>query len=159
MSKFESGTYNVKITEIDPEHLCATIIESVRGKNKADVELKYACHPKGITIRTDAQRLQQVLINFMTNACKYTEMGSITLGYELRDNSILFSVSDTGVGINSKDAENIFLRFSMLEKSVTGTGLGLHICKLISNMLGGKVYLDTTYKEGARFIFKIPLTT
>ena len=107
---------------------------------------------------TDGMRVQQVLINFLTNACKHTEHGTITFGSSLEENPgfITFYVADTGPGVPADKAEEIFNRFVKLDKHKQGAGLGLSICRLIATSLDGKVWLDTGYTQGARFVLTIP---
>jgi signal transduction histidine kinase len=158
LSNFESGTYKLVPVDVDINSLCHTTLESIRGRQAEGVELAFEPHPEGpYILHTDAQRLQQVLVNYLTNACKYTEKGRITLSYEVLKDWVRFSVTDTGCGVKPEDAEKVFLRFQMLDKSKRGTGLGLHICRLVSKLLHGKTYVDTSYRDGARFIFDHPL--
>lgn len=157
LAKFESGTYHINYSDVDLEDICRTSIENVRNQVKEGVELKYCNHCKSMTITTDSVRLLQVLSNYLTNACKYTDKGSIELCCECIDNNMRFSVTDTGKGIRPEDAEICFDRFKMLKDSQAGTGLGLHICKLIAEILGGKVYVDTTYTNGAKFVFEFSI--
>lgn len=157
MSKFESGTYKVHYMDINTEQLCKTVLESIRPKANANVNVELECGESDLILHTDAQRVQQVLSNFLTNACKYTTEGAIKLSYHVDNDTIRFSVTDTGVGIKPEEAEMVFHRFKMLDKATKGTGLGLHICSLIANLLNGKVYVDTTYKKGARFVFELPM--
>ncbi len=157
ISKLESGTYTVRYSDIKVKQLCYSVVESVRDKAQTGVNIIVEGKPSELVINSDAQRLQQVLINFMTNACKYTSHGAITLGYHLSKEYVIFTVTDTGKGIAPQEAEEIFTRFKMLNKSVKGTGLGLHICRLIAELLKGKVYVDTTYCKGAKFVFELPI--
>ncbi len=158
LSNFEGGTYRLTFVDVDIRHLCHTTLESIRGREAKGVQLLLKTDPEGTyLLHTDAQRLQQVLTNFLTNACKYTEHGSITLAYEVLQDMVRFAVIDTGCGVKEGDAEKVFERFQMLDKAKRGTGLGLHICRLISNLLHGRVYLDTSYKGGAKFVFEHPL--
>ncbi len=156
LSNFESGTYKLVPVDVDINTLCHTTLESIRGREAEGVELSFKTGGPFI-LHTDAQRLQQVLVNYLTNACKYTEAGNITLSYEVLDDIVRFAVTDTGRGVKTEDAEKVFKRFQMLDKSKRGTGLGLHICRLISNLLHGKTYVDTSYTKGARFIFDHPI--
>ena len=114
-----------------------------------------------IILLTDATRLEQVLINFLTNAAKFTDKGEIVVSYSVDNDNrqVIFSVTDTGSGIPADKAEIIFERFEKLDSFAQGTGLGLHICRLIANMLKGKVMVDTSYTKGARFLFIHPTTT
>jgi len=160
LSNFEGGTYQLTPTDTDIYHLCHTALESVRGRQNEGVELLLktpAEAPEPYMLHTDAQRLQQVLTNYLTNACKYTERGSITLSYEIMPDSVRFAVADTGPGVKPEDAEKVFERFQMLDKAKRGTGLGLHICRIISKLLHGKAYVDTQYSGGTRFVFDHPL--
>jgi signal transduction histidine kinase len=158
LSNFESGTYKLNFDDVDIDSVCNTAVESIRGQQKEGVRLSFETsdrqHP---TLHTDAQRLQQVLTNYLTNACKHTDSGSIILSYDITPKLVRFSVTDTGCGVKKEDAEKVFERFEMLKTNRSGTGLGLHICRLIANLLHGKVYLDTAYKKGARFIFDHPI--
>lgn len=172
LSKFESGTYLMNITAVDVRSLCHDTLESVQMRAQSGVEVVFSPGEPGLIIDTDAQRLQQVLINFLTNACKYTEQGSVTLSYacvELPETKTIdgetlpagsyvrFAVSDTGKGVPKGEEDSCFLRFQMLDKNVKGTRLGLHICRLILKMLHGRVYVDKEYTAGARFVFDHPV--
>ena len=110
--------------------------------------------------RTDPRRVQQILINLLTNACKHTQSGSIVLSTSLtaEPGYVTFAVTDTGTGIPPEQAEKIFERFTKLNDFVQGTGLGLSICRDIAGLMGAKVYLDTTWEgPGARFILSVPV--
>lgn len=158
LSDLENNSYRLVFTDVDIHQLCRISLESIRGRQTDGVELIF--HPSSdmpYILRTDAQRLQQVLTNYLTNACKYTERGSITLSYEVFNDLVRFSVTDTGCGVKPEDAEKIFERFQMLDKSKRGTGLGLHICRLIAKLMHAKVYLDKAYTGGARFVLDHPL--
>lgn len=160
LSTFESGTYQMKLADTDISQLCQTAIESIRGREMNGVTLRFSPPSnKHYMLKTDAQRLQQVLTNYLSNACKYTEQGSITLTYEILPYLVRFSVTDTGSGIKEEDAHKVFNRFQMLNGKKSGTGLGLHICQLIANLLGGHVFVDTNYTQGAKFVFDHPILT
>ena len=104
--------------------------------------------------------MKQVLINFLTNAEKYTEQGEIHLHCSLSENPgfVTYSVSDTGPGIPSDMADAIFERFKKLNEFKQGTGLGLNICRIVAERLHGKVKVDKSYTGGARFLFILPLS-
>ncbi len=158
LSNFESGTYHLNPVDVDIYQLCRTTLESMRGRELPGIQLVLKTNPEGpFILHTDAQRLQQVLINYMSNACKYTEQGSITLSYEVTDKLVRFAVTDTGRGVKPEDAEKVFQRFQMLDKSKRGTGLGLHICRIVASLLHSKAYVDTSYTGGARFVFDHPI--
>lgn len=169
LSKLESGVYDVNITDVPVKEICQNVLGSVKDRAKEQVELRLTCSNQqpNITIRSDSQRLQQLLLNYLTNACKYTEKGNITLDYEIHPYelvpkepaipSIIFSVTDTGCGICEEDADKVFNRFEKLSSFKQGSGLGLNICSRISELLGGKVFVDKSYKNGSRFVFVHPL--
>lgn len=110
-----------------------------------------------ITIRTDRNRLVQVLSNLITNAIKYTTYGSIRFGYKLEGDYLHFYVSDTGQGIPAKELEHIFGRFVQLKGSSNGIGLGLAICKGLVNKMGGEISVSSKLGEGSTFRFTLPL--
>jgi signal transduction histidine kinase len=156
LSSLESGYYKVNYEDVDLNDLCSQAIESVKGREKEGVALRFDAPYDSLTIRTDHVRTSQVITNFLTNACKYTDEGNITLTYERQDENVVISVTDTGRGIDIANADKIFNRFEKLDSFVQGTGIGLNICLRIAQLLHGEVKLDTSYKEGSRFLFIIP---
>lgn len=159
LSKLESGVYKLALEPVNISELCNATLRSIASRVTNGVELKLdePQNASSVSFLTDAIRLQQVLTNFLTNACKYTDHGSITLGYRLLpDGGIEFSVTDTGCGVPADKVETIFGRFEKLNTFKQGTGLGLNICRRIAELTGGRTYVDTTYTGGARFIFIHP---
>ncbi len=160
-SQVDSGEYSICIEDGECDSICREAISSAEHRLQPGVTMTY--EPEfdgGFTFRTDPRRVQQVLINLLTNACKHTAEGSIRLACSLTEtpDAVTFSVTDTGTGVPAEDAEKIFQRFTKLDEFVQGTGLGLSICRDIVTRLGGKVFLDTTYdKGGARFLLVLPL--
>ncbi len=157
ISKFESGTYKVKMGDTNISELCHNAIDSVRMRLKDAVSIQFVPSHEDFILRTDKHRLNQVISNLLTNACKHTQEGNVTLSYEVKEKHVIFSVTDTGKGIPEDQIDNIFNRFEMLDKSTNGLGLGLHICKIISHLLKARVYVDRDYKQGARFVFEHPI--
>lgn len=160
MSKIEAGKLKFNIGEHDVVALVNTAAKIAETNNKSeDVEIRVATSISHLTIETDRERLLQVLANLTTNAKKCTEHGSITIALEKqpKDDMISISVSDTGCGIPKEKAQEVFERFSKLDSFRQGTGLGLSICKAFVEELGGKIWVDTTYTEGARFVFTHPI--
>lgn len=160
MSKIEAGKLKFNIGEHDVVALVNTAAKIAETNNKSeDVEIRVATSISHLTIETDRERLLQVLANLTTNAKKCTEHGSITIALEKQpnDDMISISVSDTGCGIPKEKATEVFERFSKLDSFRQGTGLGLSICKAFVEELGGKIWVDTTYTEGARFVFTHPI--
>lgn len=160
MSKIEAGKLKFNIGEHDVVALVNTAAKIAETNNKsADVEIRVVTNISHLTIETDRERLLQVLANLTTNAKKCTEHGSITIALEKQpnDDMISISVSDTGCGIPKEKAQEVFERFSKLDSFRQGTGLGLSICRAFVEELGGKIWVDTTYTEGARFVFTHPI--
>ena len=154
----DSGKYHVSLEDAQVNEICRSAIKSTEYRALPGVNMYYTTEvADDFSVRTDPRRVQQVLINFLTNACKHTEEGEIHVHCSLSETSgrVSLSVADTGCGIPADQAEKIFERFSKLDNFVQGTGLGLNICREIADRLGGKVYLDTSYTGGARFVFEI----
>lgn len=160
VSKIEAGKLKFNIGEHDVVALLNTAAKIAETNNKSEnVEIRVATSISHLTIETDRERLLQVLANLTTNAKKCTEHGSITIALEKQpnDDMISISVSDTGCGIPKEKAQEVFERFSKLDSFRQGTGLGLSICRAFVEELGGKIWVDTTYTEGARFVFTHPI--
>ena len=97
------------------------------------------------------------MLNFITNALKFTSKGSIVIDYQINGNEVRFSVQDTGMGIEPEKQEAIFTRFVKLNNFIAGTGLGLSICQSIVTQLGGKIGVESKPGEGSCFWFTHPL--
>lgn len=155
----EKGNYRVEICDTECNEILRQSIKSVEYRVPDGVKLYYTSEvDDSFMIHTDPRRVHQVLINFLTNACKHTRAGEIHLHCSLSEipGKVAFSVADTGTGVPPEMAENIFERFSKLNTFVQGAGLGLNICRTIATKLDGSVFLDTSYSPGARFVFTIP---
>ena len=116
------------------------MVEKIK-QTHADV--RFSTPLDSLELLTDSARLQQVLINLLINATKFTAQGTITLELvKQTEDTALFSVSDTGCGISKENQNKIFNRFEKLDENAQGTGLGLSICQLIIEQLGGKIWID-----------------
>ena len=158
ISDVENGNYKITCRAVKCNELCANTLKSVEYRVPAGVKLYYTTDVgDDETIFTDGRRVQQVLINFLTNACKHTAEGEIHLECRVheKEGMIHFSVTDTGEGIDPALSDNLFARFSKLT-TVEGTGLGLNICRTVAKNLGGSVSYDKSYTDGAKFDFYIP---
>jgi signal transduction histidine kinase len=157
MAKVESNTLDFNFRPTDLNHLIQEVDSTMRIKLSNDVMLNYVLGAPDCIIDTDPDRLNQVLMNLLNNAAKFTTKGSITFGYELRDDEIYFYVRDTGIGIPDQDAERLFSRFTKLNNFIPGTGLGLSISKSIVEMLGGSIGVKSAgHNRGSIFWFTIP---
>jgi len=160
LANLESGKYTMKIEACSCNMLCDTSVSTVIHRKAQAVNLYFTSEvADDYMIRTDANRVEQVLINFLVNAEKYTEQGEIHLHCSISENPgyVTLSVTDTGPGIPPDKADVIFERFKKLDEFKQGTGLGLHICRLIAERLEGEVRLDKSYTGGARFLLILPL--
>ncbi len=159
ISRMESGHIKMTLEKADVVEVINHSILTVKQTRKTDAEFRIDVPVDSMIITTDAYRLKQVFVNLLSNAAKFTPTGSITVSMEI-DNSlqvIRFFVTDTGCGIPSEKVEKIFERFEKLDEFAQGTGLGLSISRLIIEKLGGKIWVDTQYKVGAKFVFTHPL--
>lgn len=160
VSRLESGKLQFNYEWCELVTHCQNMI-TLTNRNKttnADVRLQMPKEP--YMLYTDPLRLQQIIINLLNNALKFTPAGgSITLDYTVdkEKQCMLFSVTDTGTGIPEDKQELVFQRFEKLNEFVQGTGLGLAICKLTIQYMGGDIWIDKDYKDGARFIFSHPI--
>jgi signal transduction histidine kinase len=141
------------ITEIvkDYEHII---------QNKKNIKLSYEFRDNGSTIiNADKNRIIQVISNLLNNAIKFTEKGIITVIVERKENEILVSIKDTGIGINSEILPKLFTKFTM-EPSIGGTGLGLFISKNIIERHGGRIWATNNNEDvgGSTFTFSIPIS-
>lgn len=148
-----------EIHPCDAVSLCHHVVQTLNAIKHTSAEISFHSTLDSLMLETDANRLQQVLINLIVNATKFTPEGNITLNIEPDDinESVCLSVTDTGCGISPEQQSRIFGRFEKLNETVQGTGLGLSICQLIIQRLGGKIWIDPEYTNGARFCFTHPL--
>lgn len=159
LTNIESGKYSLRHDAIRVNHLCRSVILETRYMKQAHVALNYQTDINDdYEIVGDSMRIQQVLNNMLTNAMKNTEQGSITLhcSTQPEQQTITFTVTDTGCGIPKDKQEIVFERFMKLDSFKQGVGLGLEICRTIARKMGGSFILDGNYSKGARFVFTIP---
>lgn len=160
ISDVKTGNYTINPASHSLHAICNTALASVKYRVKANIALRYETTiDENYTVYADARRIQQILINYLTNAIKHTQVGSITLSTSLDEHPgmITFAVTDTGEGVPVGQAKNVFRRFTKLNDFVQGTGLGLNICLTLADKMNGQVFLDTSYIKGARFVFCFPI--
>lgn len=159
LSSLEFGKLQFCIAQHDAVSICKNVIDTVNKVKQTQAELTFTTELEEMPIETDDSRLQQVLINLLINATKFTPQGSIVLKLEKEtDDTVLFTVTDTGCGIPKDKQTNIFQRFEKLNENVQGSGLGLSICQLIIEHIGGQIWIDSEYTEGSRFCFTHPIS-
>jgi len=158
LSKIEAGTFDINPKEMEARQLCTDLVNSFQGKAKTGVEILLAPDLPELYLVSDKNRLNQVLINFITNAIKFTFQGNITIGYEVREKEVKFYVKDTGTGIEPEMQKDVFKRFVKLNSFIPGTGLGLSICENIVTQLNGQIGLESEPGKGSYFWFTHPLS-
>ncbi len=164
IAKVEAGKVEVKAREFEVEDLFGAL----RGMLKpvlqsSSVNLVFEDAVDLPTMFTDEGKLSQILRNFISNALKFTERGEVRVSATLEEGKIVvFSVSDTGIGIAPEDRERIFEEFVQVEtplhKKTKGTGLGLPLCRNLAHLLGGGVSLESTVGLGSTFSVYVPAT-
>ena len=112
-------------------------------------------------VTSDRRRVEQILINLLNNAVKFTEHGNISIQCTIEDENVITQVIDSGIGIKHEDIENLFKPFQQIQTGISrqyeGTGLGLSICKRLVELLGGKIWVESEWGTGSTFRFKLPL--
>ena len=158
LSKIEAGTFDFYPSSIDVNQTLEEIEQSMRLRLKnSDVTLAFTERLPGCLFYIDKNRLIQLLANFVNNAIKFTQTGTICMGYRMTDtDTIYFYVSDTGCGMSNEQCEHVFERFVKYNPFIQGTGLGLSICRTIVERLGGKIGVDSEEGKGSTFWFTLP---
>ncbi len=166
LSKIEAGRMTLEPTTFDVTELMLEVKKTVVPLIEKKSQVLTVEQAENLPLLTaDHIRIRQVLINLLSNAYKFTPIeGQITLSCRLADPAtILFSVTDTGIGIKLEDQELIFEEFrqadDMVAQEITGTGLGLSISKRLVEMHGGRIWVESEYKHGATFSFRLPLAS
>ena len=157
LSKIEAETFDIIPKRVNAKQLCNDLFQAMQMKTSPQVELRLKDNLPELTFTSDKNRLYQVLLNFVTNALKFTSEGNITIDYQIDGNEVKFSVQDTGMGIEPEKQEAIFTRFVKLNSFIPGTGLGLSICQSIVTQLGGKIGVESEPGKGSCFWFTHPI--
>lgn len=157
LSKIEAGFMDRKLSEFDLSAYFDELYGSVRqAMANPSVELVCDNPYESCLVRMDANRLAQVVLNYATNAIKCTYRGEIRMGYRRQGEGIYFYVSDTGIGIPDKDKPRLYRRFEKLNEFAQGTGLGLVICKVVTEASGGRVGFESEEGVGSTFWSWVP---
>ncbi len=143
------------------QNLEKTFIPVLKEKKQEAVHLKLKLPKKLFWIYSDPIRINQVMVNLLNNAIKFTHEGTIEIGFELENNKLKFFVKDSGIGIEQIHLEQLFDRFYKIEDSnkklYRGTGIGLYLCKKIVEILDGTIQVNSVYGKGSEFFFYIPV--
>ena len=159
LSRLEANRVTLTWEECDVVQVCRQVVASVSVSRQSGNQFLFASDYESFDMVTDIQRMQQVIINLMSNADKFTKKGKIPLEFSVNKATgmAVFSVTDTGCGIPKEKQKLVFERFEKLNEYAQGTGLGLSICKLIVHKWKGDIWIDSEYTGGARFMFSHPL--
>jgi PAS domain S-box-containing protein len=167
LSKVEAGKIELFIEPVVLEPLIREVMSTIRplaDKNENRLELVIELH--GQPVPTDVTRFRQILFNLLSNACKFTESGRVSLEvyeHQLENGGwIQCAVTDTGLGIKPEELEILFKPFTQADASTSrrfgGTGLGLSISEQFARMLGGRIDVQSEYGKGSTFTFWLPTT-
>lgn len=156
-SKIESGVMDYSLTDVNIKEICREQykVHSLKVQEGVTMICDLDALPDKI-LYTDPKRVTQVISNLLSNAIKFTEQGHISLSYSVKEDHVLFEVSDTGIGVSAAHIDTIFERFTKVDSFRQGTGLGLSICKTIVKALQGEIGVDSTPGKGSRFWFTLP---
>jgi signal transduction histidine kinase len=129
------------------------------GKKQLHVRTDVA--PEAPLVTSDPRRVEQILLNLVHNAIKFTAQGEVCIGCRVRGDQLLLSVADTGMGIKAEDVDKLFTTFRQLDSTLArqheGTGLGLVICQKLAHLLGGEIWVDSQWQVGSTFTVGLPL--
>jgi signal transduction histidine kinase len=161
ISKIEAGQLQVAAEKINLRQIVEKAEQSTRpladGKG---LELGFEISPEIETITGDSRRVEQILLNLISNAIKFTEKGSVRITCETDESDVIVKVIDTGMGIKAEDMETIFQSFRQIDSGISrkydGTGLGLSISKKLVELMGGKIWVNSTWGAGSTFGFSLP---
>ena len=161
LSRAERGKLTFDIEAINPHQLIEDLAETYQKDAEAKgLKLHTDIHPHLETLQTGPLYLREVLQNFITNAIKYTDKGSVTVGAKPAEKGVLFTVSDTGIGISKSDRERVFDKFFRSEdfrtRAHSGTGLGLYVTMKLAHLLHAEVSLASELNQGSTFSIFVP---
>lgn len=163
LSKIETGKMSVSFEPFNAAGLVVQVCDALspllaQNHNKLDLQVEGA---KDVEVASDAAKVQQILTNLFSNACKFTKNGVITVAAKIEDNQLLISVADSGIGMTEEQQAKVFQAFVQADSKTSvnygGTGLGLAIVSNFCDMLGGKIELTSAPGEGSRFDVSLPI--
>lgn len=167
-SKIEAGRLEIESIDFDLESVMQNLADIVLFRaNEKGLNLVFDYAPEvPLSLIGDPLRLEQVLVNLVNNAIKFTEQGEVVVRINVKSESengleLLFAISDTGIGLKQEQKNNLFKAFSQADVTITrkygGTGLGLSICKRLTDLMGGEIWVESEYGQGSIFAFTIKL--
>lgn len=164
ISKIEAGQLDLACVSVDLRASLEKIVKIVSPlAEKKGIELKLDIADNIGTINTDQRRLEQIILNLLNNAVKFTEKGHVCVSCRMDNNHYILSFSDTGIGMQPEEIPNLFQPFHQIDSGLSrkreGTGLGLSICKKIIEIMGGSISVESRWEHGSTFTVRIPLQT
>lgn len=164
LSKIEAGKEELTLERLIVEELCHECLSLVQEKGqKSELQLSIVIDPAVTTCIADKRRLKQILFNLINNAVKFTQEGSVTFQINKTTDFIMFSVSDTGIGIAAKDLPNLFQPFQQLDSGLNrkyeGTGLGLALSRKLARLHGGDITVTSELGRGSCFTVCLPVNS
>jgi signal transduction histidine kinase len=163
ISRIESGKFTFSISPVNSEEVIKEVVANLeRAAKEKNLELKYVHEFPIPMVDADADKVREVLINVIGNAIKFTHKGGVTVRTKVENKYVVMIIEDTGSGISKEDQDLLFKKFSQAQGSYAkqsgGTGLGLYICKIIAEGLGGKIWLESVLGQGSKFYFSLPIS-
>lgn len=159
ISKIETGELKPDIEEFNIAEAGIEIRDSLMHKAE-EKELEFICDIPDINIFSDKRRVEQILLNLVNNALKFTEKGKVEVKVVKKDGNIEVIIRDTGIGIKKEDFHKLFQPFVQLEYTISeegGTGLGLYLTKNLVQLLKGRIQMESEYRKGSTFTFILPI--
>ena len=160
-SRLEAGREQVSVHDVDVATVLEESVSLVRPMAAAK-SLPLVIEPPELplVIQTDLLKVRQILVNLLTNAVKFTDRGTVTLGTRLAGDAVVLFVKDSGIGIPASHLERVFEPFWQVEQSpsrrVGGTGLGLSVSRRLAALLGGELTVESVAGEGSTFSLRLP---
>lgn len=156
MSKIEAGAKSLMMAKVDINEILHKVSDTYQPMTTLSIFTE--CPLEELPIKTDREKLLEILDNLMQNALKFTSHGSVTLGYDVLGSNVRIWVKDTGKGIPAEDQEKIFERFVKLDEFIPGTGLGLSVAKSYALSLNGTMGVESQVGEGSTFWVEFPIS-
>ncbi len=160
VSKIEAGQIELIIEEFNLSDIMQEVNDSFKfAVEKKGLKLSFEM-PERLVIKSDERRTKQVIMNLVSNAIKFTDIGEIEIKAAKKDEGVDISVRDNGIGIEKKDIDKLFKAFSRIynkDMLKEGTGLGLYLSRKIADLLGGEISAKSKFGRGSKFTFKLPL--
>ena len=156
MAKIEAGAKSLLMAKVDVNKMLQQMVDTYQPTTMLAIMTE--CPLEELPIQTDREKLFEILDNLVQNAVKFTEAGSVTLGYDVLGDRLRIWVNDTGKGSPEADQERIFERFVKLDEYVPGTGLGLSVAKSHALSLNGSIGVESKVGEGSTFWVELPLS-